>query len=212
MTTDANEESSMDDPQPNPSRAMPAAMRGRTAPQTIKDALKAQLSLVLEKELTPKMLMELSQTAELAHKMLIVAGEPRAMRKMRQAGTGMMGGGYGAPGVIDVVGPDDDVDMFGGGMGPYDPLAPAPFGANENFGAQSLRNLVADANKPKLSELMRSLEIAQKLRDAAPDGEDKDKKSAWIEALQAQIDEALAHGTLGDGGSPFDVAVTGAES
>ncbi len=180
---------------------MPSAVRKRQgAPDAIKDALKAQLQAVLEKPLTAKMLTELSQTAELAHKMLIVAGEPRAIRNRRGRGAGdMLSSGYGGGGgMMDVIGPDDDSDG---------PLAPAPFGVGENFGAETLRNLVADANKPKLPELMRSLGIAQGLLDDARKVRDKsgietaahtnaladiEKKERWVEQLQLQIDETLA--------------------
>jgi hypothetical protein len=167
----------------------PAALRQTQAPEPLKDALKAQLQLVLDKPLSTRMLLELSQTAELAHKLLIVAGDPRPMRK-RHRGNMMLGNvGLGAGSLGDVIGPEEYEDL--------DPV-PAPFGMQENFGAQALQNMVAEAGRPKLPELIRSLGMAQDMLTEQLEKDPEKLKQRTVDMerrvaiIEKQVNEALA--------------------
>lgn len=159
-----------------PSPADAAALQSTSAPDELREALKAQLQSVLERELTPRSLLELEQLAGLAQRMLIVSGDPRALAKRRRGGVGIMAAGYGTLNpAYDAIGPEDTGELGGA-------MAPAPF--HENFGAESIRHMVAAAEKPKINELFAALEIAQKLEGA----EDH------VRRLKGQIDERLGAG------------------
>lgn len=164
-----------------PSPANAAALQNTKAPDQLRAALKAQMQAVLDRDLSPRSLLELEQLAGLAQRMLIVSGDPRALNHKRgRHGQGIIGAGYGVgmgglnP-AYDAIGPDD-LDGLAA------PMMPASF--QENFGAEAIRHMVAKDEKPKLNELFAALEIAQKIDG----GEDHVKR------LKAQIDERLPSG------------------
>lgn len=174
---------------------VPAALTQRSAPEPLRLALHAHLKSVAEKPMTTRTLLELGQAASLASKLLVVSGDPRAATFGPRGGMGgMMGPDYG-----EVIGPNDldgltPISPGGGGFGQIAPLAPAPFGMGENFGAEALRNMIADMQKPKLSDLMRSLEDAEHLFHESRKATDEEGKNYYrkvVTKLRAQIDDLL---------------------
>lgn len=158
---------------PRQAQRPPAAMRmreKRKAPDGLRDALLTQLKSILDKPLNPKSLLELEQTARLAHQLLIVSGDPRAMPQRRRGGyPGPMP--YGVdPLMGDVIGADD-MDDEGFGIPPVGALDAVMAGAPgaENFGAAAIREMMSEAKAPRIDDLMRSLQIAEKndMRDIA---------------------------------------------
>ncbi len=178
----------------NGDTTVPSALRNHKsgAPDALRVALREHLVSILQGELTPRMLLELEQAAGLAHKMLIVSGDQRAIRHARNG----IGGGYGlGPSAADVLGPFDlDPPSPGGipslnpgfGIDGGGPLAPAALGMGENFGAEALRNLIAGFNQPKLGDILRSLESAEALEADNPG-----KYTHLVEKLRAQADAHL---------------------
>jgi hypothetical protein len=130
------------------------------APPALKAALKAQLALILEKDIDPKMLFELEQFAGISQQLLIVAGDPRAV-PLNAGRRGMgLGGGYGMG--MTALAPQDLGDDL------LDSPMPALGGMAENFGAASIRQLMESAKAPGapgLYDLMKSLESAKEQGD-----------------------------------------------
>lgn len=172
---------------PLPKDDLPAAMAQRSAPETLKTALHEHLQAIVRKPLSARMLLELGQAAELAGKLLVVSGDPRAIPLGRGhndlGGFGVNGGVIG-PYDLDMVQP---IPVTGVGMGSA--LAPAAFGAPENFGAESIRQMVADLGRPKLRDLIASLGEAEHLLKRNPDSKFYQK---LVEKLQSQVNEAAA--------------------
>lgn len=176
----------------------PAALAKRSAPEPIRQALHEHLRAIVDKPLTTRTLLELEQAASLAGKLLVVSGDPRAMALPRRGGMGNMGY-IGGPEFGDVLGPVDLDAPPGGG-----PLAPAALGMGENFGAETIRNMIADMHKPKLSDTMRALDDAEHLLDRAKTPESKAFYEKLVTKLRAQAEE------LTGGDEPSDLLLAAA--